>query len=216
VSYAVHRFAGARISVHEDANEARSALVDRDLCVVKDGAVLRWAPGSTPNDQRLALTLLRKCGVLTAAAHPRDDRSAGTAAGPITRAALAVSASTEAAGAERPADNSVGGSVPARRGPKEIPVAKCSWPEEKCSEPTLGGGKYAHLCSRHRSVMYARDSLARKKAADAPPVKAAKVPPAPKPAPADDLAAHAMRCFSVVARLGGVERAERIAEVLGT
>lgn len=209
MSYAVHRFSGARISVHEDADEARSALVDRDLCVVKDGAVLRWASGSTPNDQRLALTLLRKCGVLTAPVHPRD---AGSAAGPITRAAPVASASTEAAGTEQPADNSVGGSVPARRGPN--PVAKCSWPEEKCSETPKGWGKYAHLCTRHRSVMYARDSLARKKGEVAAPAKVAAVR-APKAAAPDDLAAHAMRCFGVVARLGGIDRAERIAEVLG-
>ena len=64
--YAVHRFTGPLVSKHEDSEDARRALVERDMCVVKDGVVLRWANGSSKGDQRDAIVMLRKCGVLLA------------------------------------------------------------------------------------------------------------------------------------------------------
>ena len=104
-------------------------------------------------------------------------------------------------------------------------MAKCEWSEgdEVCTAEQIGGeGKFAKLCKRHSQRMYARESAARKRGG-APVVSKPARAAATKPAPADvpvvellEMADIVARAMIAVARLGGVERVERLAEVLGS
>lgn len=132
--------------------------------------------------------------------------------------------------------------TPKRVAMKEEPeMPRCEWTEAKCSDERSGGAsKFAHLCSRHRSVMYVRESNARHRGPATAKPKAATRPattPPPisrtakaksassakaSPLPAADVSSEELRlagellsrCAIVVARLGGLKRCEALADLI--